>query len=142
MKNRRNRLLSNGLFYIIVFVILLAGINWAVGGSGSNGSTENIRYSQLVKDLKAGKVKSINVQPSNGVYTVTGSYKKAQKSNNQNNNGFGLIPSSQSSNEPGSVLRCFKMTQWLRQFPILPKRVGHLFLDKVNLNLEPGSLRL
>lgn len=99
MKNRRNRLLSNGLFYIIVFVILLAGINWAVGGSGSNGSTENIRYSQLVKDLKAGKVKSINVQPSNGVYTVTGSYKKAQKSNNQNNNGFGLIPSSQSSNE-------------------------------------------
>lgn len=68
MKNRRNRLLSNGLFYIIVFVILLAGINWAVGGSGSNGSTENIRYSQLVKDLKAGKVKSINVQPSNGVY--------------------------------------------------------------------------
>ena len=99
MKNRRNRLLSNGLFYIIVFVILLAGINWAVGGSGSNGSTENIRYSQLVKDLKAGKVKSINVQPSNGVYTVTGSYKKAQKSNNQNNTGFGLIPSSQSSNE-------------------------------------------
>ena len=99
MKNRRNRLLSNGLFYIIVFVILLAGINWAVGGSGSNGSTENIRYSQLVKDLKAGKVKSINIQPSNGVYTVTGSYKKAQKSNNQNNNGFGLIPSSPSSNE-------------------------------------------
>ena len=99
MKNKRNRLLSNGLFYIIVFVILLAGINWAVGGSGSNGSTENIRYSQLVKDLKAGKVKSINVQPSNGVYTVTGSYKKAQKSKNQNNTGFGLIPSSQSSSE-------------------------------------------
>lgn len=99
MKNKRNRLLSNGLFYIIVFVILLAGINWAVGGSGSNGSTENIRYSQLVKDLKAGKVKSINVQPSNGVYTVTGSYKKAQKSKNQNSTGFGLIPSSQSSSE-------------------------------------------
>lgn len=99
MKNKRNRLLSNGLFYIIVFVILLAGINWAVGGSGSNGSTENIRYSQLVKDLKAGKVKSINVQPSNGVYRVTGSYKKAQKSKNQNNTGFGLIPSSQSSSE-------------------------------------------
>ena len=99
MKNRRNRLLSNGLFYIIVFVILLAGINWAVGGSGSNGSTENIRYSQLVKDLKAGKVKSINVQPSNGVYTVTGSYKKAQKSNNQNNTGFGLIPSSPISHD-------------------------------------------
>lgn len=82
MKNRRNRLFSNDLFYIIVFVILLAGINWAVGGSGSNGSTENICYSQLVKDLKVGKVKSINVQPSNGVYMVTGSYKKVQKSKN------------------------------------------------------------
>lgn len=83
MKNRRNRLFSNGLFYILVFVILLAGINWAMGGSNNNGSSENIRYSEFVKDLKAGKVKSFNMQPANGVYTVTGTYKEAQDAKNQ-----------------------------------------------------------
>ncbi len=34
------------------------------------------------------------------------------------------------------------MTQWLRQFQILLKRAEHQFLDKVNLNLEPGFLLL
>jgi cell division protease FtsH len=79
MKHRRNRLLSNGLFYIVVFVLLLAGINWALGGSGSNnnGST-TISYSKFVKQLKSNKIKSFSVQPANGVYTVTGSYKKPQ----------------------------------------------------------------
>lgn len=100
MKNNRNRLLSNGLFYILVFVILLAGINWAMGGSGNNGSSENIRYSEFVKDLKAGKVKSFNMQPANGVYTVTGTYKKAQDSKNQNSNsGFGLLGGSSGSSK-------------------------------------------
>ena len=100
MKNNRNRLLSNGLFYILVFVILLAGINWAMGGSGSGGSSENIRYSEFVKDLKAGKIKSFNMQPANGVYTVTGTYKKAQDSKNQSNNsGFGLLGGSSGSSK-------------------------------------------
>ncbi|CCI81261.1 ATP-dependent zinc metalloprotease FtsH [Lactobacillus hominis] len=93
MKNRRNRLLSNGLFYILVFVILLGGINWFVGGSGSGGSSENISYSTLVKDLKANKVKSINIQPANGVYTVTGTYKSAHKAKNQKNNSLDFFGS-------------------------------------------------
>ena len=96
MKNRRNRLFSNGLFYILVFVVLLAGINWAMGGSGSGSSSENIRYSEFLKDLKAGKVKSFNIQPANGVYTVTGTFKKAQTAKNQNNNTFSLLGGSSS----------------------------------------------
>ena len=96
MKNRRNRLFSNGLFYILVFVVLLAGINWAMGGSGSGSSSENIRYSDFLKDLKAGKVKSFNIQPANGVYTVTGTFKKAQTAKNQNNNTFSLLGGSSS----------------------------------------------
>ena len=98
MKNRRNRLLSNGLFYILVFVILLGGINWFVGGSGSSGSSENISYSTLVKDLKAKRVKSINIQPANGVYTVTGTYKKAHKVKNQKNNSLDFFGGTTSGN--------------------------------------------
>ena len=74
MKNNRNRLFSNGLFYIVVFLFLLWGINFLLGGQSSSGATENISYSEFVKDRKAGEVKSFIVQPSIGVYAVTGTY--------------------------------------------------------------------
>lgn len=99
MKNRRNRLLSNGLFYILVFVILLGGINWFVGGSGNGGSSENISYSTMVKELNDGKVKSINIQPANGVYTVTGTYKKAQTAKNSQNNSLDFFGGASNNNK-------------------------------------------
>ena len=98
MKNNRNRLLSNGLFYIVVFLLLLWGINWALGGSNNGGSSENISYSQFVKDLRQGKVKNFSVQPANGVYTVTGSYKNAQTTKNQSNNSFDFFSNNSSRN--------------------------------------------
>ena len=96
MKNNRNRLLSNGLFYIVVFLLLLWGINWALGGSNNSGSSENISYSQFVKDLRQGKVKNFSVQPANGVYTVSGSYKTAQTTKNQSNNSFDFFSNNSS----------------------------------------------
>ena len=114
MKNNRNRLLSNGLFYIVVFLLLLWGINWALGGSNNGGGSENISYSQFVKDLRQGKVKNFSVQPANGVYTVTGSYKNAQTTKNQSNNSFDSTyisfisshkPTTSSSKSPNSWYR-------------------------------------
>lgn len=89
MKNNRNRLFSNGLFYIVVFLFLLWGINFLLGGQSSSGATENISYSEFVKDLKAGEVKSFNVQPSNGVYAVTGTYKESRTKTASSNDWFG-----------------------------------------------------
>ncbi|HBQ43165.1 MAG TPA: cell division protein FtsH, partial [Lactobacillus acetotolerans] len=97
MKNNRNRLFSNGLFYIVVFLLLLWGINWALGGSNSSSSSQNISYSEFVKDLNQGKVKNFSVQPANGVYTVSGSYKKAQKSKSQSKNSFDFFNSGSGS---------------------------------------------
>ncbi|GFZ26828.1 ATP-dependent zinc metalloprotease FtsH [Lactobacillus corticis] len=91
MKNNRNRLLSNGLFYIVVFLLLLWGINWALGGSSNSGATENISYSQFVKDLRKGKIKSFNVQPANGVYTVNGTYKSAETTKSSNNDSLSIF---------------------------------------------------
>ncbi|MGQ5709781.1 ATP-dependent zinc metalloprotease FtsH [Lactobacillus sp. PSON] len=96
MKNNRNRLLSNGLFYIVVFLLLLWGINWALGGNNNSGGSENISYSEFVKDLRQGKVKNFSVQPANGVYTVSGSYKKAQKTKSQQSNSFDFFNGSSS----------------------------------------------
>ncbi|CCK86109.1 ATP-dependent zinc metalloprotease FtsH [Lactobacillus equicursoris DSM 19284 = JCM 14600 = CIP 110162] len=94
MKNNRNRLFSNGLFYIVVFLLLLWGINWAIGGSSSTGATENISYSHFVKKLRQGKIKDFNVQPSNGVYSVTGTYKSSTTSSSSNSDIFGTGSSS------------------------------------------------
>ncbi|WEV70597.1 ATP-dependent zinc metalloprotease FtsH [Lactobacillus sp. ESL0785] len=101
MKNNRNRLFSNALFYIVAFLLLLGGINWALGGSDNSGGSENISYSEFVKDLRQGKVKNFNVQPANGVYTVSGSYKDAQGSKNQSKNSFDFF----SGNSGGKVTR-------------------------------------
>lgn len=95
MKNNRNRLFSNGLFYIVVFLLLLWGINWALGGNSSSGATENISYTEFVKKLRQGEVKSFNVQPSNGVYAVTGTYKNSEtRSSNSDTGLFGQNNSS------------------------------------------------
>ncbi|CCI86622.1 ATP-dependent zinc metalloprotease FtsH [Lactobacillus gigeriorum] len=96
MKNNRNRLLSNGLFYIVVFLLLLWGINWALGGNSSSGGSENISYSEFVKDLRQGKVSNFSVQPANGVYIVSGSYKEAQKTKSQGSNSFDFFNGSSS----------------------------------------------
>ena len=96
MKNNRNRLLSNGLFYIVVFLLLLWGINWALGGNSSSGGSENISYSEFVKDLRQGKVSNFSVQPANGVYIVSGSYKEAEKTKSQGSNSFDFFNGSSS----------------------------------------------
>ncbi len=89
MKNNKNRLFGNGLFYILVFVMLLAGVNWAFGNkSSSTGASETIKYTEFIKDLKNEKVKSIDIQPSNGAYTVTGTYEKAQEPKEKTSQSF------------------------------------------------------
>ncbi|MCD5463415.1 ATP-dependent zinc metalloprotease FtsH [Lactobacillus delbrueckii] len=89
MKNNRNRLFSNCLFYIVVFLLLLWGINWVLGGSSNSGATETISYSEFVKKLRNGEIKDFNVQPSNGVYSVTGSYKSSQTKSSSSSDIFG-----------------------------------------------------
>ncbi len=79
MKNNRNRLLSNGLFYIIVFVAIVGGISFFFN-RGNSGSTQSVSMSKFTSQLKAGKIKDFSVQPANGVYQISGAYKTAQKS--------------------------------------------------------------
>ena len=101
MKNNKNRLLGNGLFYILVFVILLAGLNWALGSGNTSGSSETIKYSEFVKDLKSEKIAEFNIQPANGAYTVTGKYKKAQTPKKKSDNSFDFFGGGQNGKVTG-----------------------------------------
>ena len=83
MNNRRNGLFRNSLFYILMFLSLMGIIYFFFGGNSSS-QTQNIRYSEFVKQLDKNNVKNVSIQPSGGVYKVTGSYRKARTTSSAN----------------------------------------------------------
>ncbi|MGJ3875983.1 ATP-dependent metallopeptidase FtsH/Yme1/Tma family protein, partial [Lactiplantibacillus argentoratensis] len=83
MNNRRNGLFRNSLFYILMFLSLMGIIYFFFGGN-SGSQTQNIRYSEFVKQLDKNNVKNVSIQPSGGVYKVTGSYRKARTTSSAN----------------------------------------------------------
>ncbi|MFU2205426.1 ATP-dependent zinc metalloprotease FtsH [Streptococcus pluranimalium] len=78
MNNKNNNgFVKNSLLYIFIIVSVVTAFQYYF--SGSNSQTQRISYSNLVKQLKKGDVKTITYQPSGTVLEVTGQYKKAKE---------------------------------------------------------------
>ncbi|WP_438832260.1 ATP-dependent zinc metalloprotease FtsH [Streptococcus pluranimalium] len=78
MNNKNNNgFVKNSLLYILIIVSVVTAVQYYF--SGSNSQTQRISYSNLVKQLKKGDVKTVTYQPSGTVLEVTGQYKKAKK---------------------------------------------------------------
>ncbi|QGG61483.1 ATP-dependent zinc metalloprotease FtsH [Loigolactobacillus bifermentans] len=92
MNNKRNGLFRSSLFYIVIFLALLGVIYFFTNGQ-SNTQSKEVQSSQFMTELRSDKIKNFTVQPDNGVYKITGDYRKAQKSNS-GSSGFGLVPNS------------------------------------------------
>ncbi len=78
MNSNRNGLFKNSLFYIVIFLLVM-GVIYFFNGNTNQTTSQEIQSSQFVKNLKDDKVKSFSVQPSGGVYKVTGTYRQGQK---------------------------------------------------------------
>ncbi|MCT2898810.1 ATP-dependent metallopeptidase FtsH/Yme1/Tma family protein [Lentilactobacillus buchneri] len=78
MNSNRNGLFKNSLFYIVIFLLIM-GVIYFFNGNTNQTTSQEIQSSQFVKNLKDDKVKSFSVQPSGGVYKVTGTYRHGQK---------------------------------------------------------------
>ncbi|MEY2376578.1 ATP-dependent zinc metalloprotease FtsH, partial [Lentilactobacillus buchneri] len=78
MNSNRNGLFKNSLFYIVIFLLIM-GVIYFFNGNTNQTTSQEIQSSQFVKNLKDDKVKSFSVQPSGGVYKVTGTYRQGQK---------------------------------------------------------------
>ncbi|MQM60863.1 ATP-dependent zinc metalloprotease FtsH [Lentilactobacillus buchneri] len=78
MNSNRNGLFKNSLFYIVI-ILLIMGVIYFFNGNTNQTTSQEIQSSQFVKNLKDDKVKSFSVQPSGGVYKVTGTYRQGQK---------------------------------------------------------------
>lgn len=78
MNSKKNGLFRNSLFYIVVFLLIMGVIYW-FSGSNTNTQTQEIQSSQFVKKLKDDQIQSFSIQPSGGVYKVSGTYRKVQE---------------------------------------------------------------
>lgn len=96
-KGNNNGLLKNSLFYIVIFLAIV-GVIYFFTGQGTSTQTKTISSSDFVSQLQKNKVKSFDVQPTNGVYKITGKYRTAQKGSTQS----GLFPASSSSTKVDS----------------------------------------
>ncbi len=78
MNNRKNGLFRNSLFYIVVFLLIM-GVIYFFQGNNSHSQSQDIQTSQFIQKLNSNKIKNFSVQPSGGVYKITGTYREAQK---------------------------------------------------------------
>ncbi|MGR3742264.1 ATP-dependent zinc metalloprotease FtsH [Companilactobacillus sp. DQM5] len=101
MKNNRNRLVNNSLFYILVFVVLVLGMSWFVGNHGGS-QTKVMDSSEFISKLQKNKIKDFSIQPSNGTYHVVGEMKtsKSDKKDEKSNNNVFPLFSSTKQNKP------------------------------------------
>lgn len=93
MKNNpKNGLFKNSLFYIVIMLGIM-GVMYFFFDGNSKTETQEIQSSEFVSKLQSNQVKSFDIQPSGGVYKITGTYKKAQTEKSKDT-GFSLIPAS------------------------------------------------
>ncbi|MGJ5644967.1 ATP-dependent zinc metalloprotease FtsH [Latilactobacillus curvatus] len=88
MNNKKNGLFSNSLFYIIILVALVGVFSFFMNGNAGSESKE-VQSSTFLSELKTNKVKSFSIQPTNGIYKISGEYRKAQKTEQPKKNLLG-----------------------------------------------------
>ncbi len=80
MKNKQNNgFIKNPFLYILIIVILVTGFQYFFTGNAA-GRSQQINYTQLVKEITDDNVKEISYQPNGSVIEVSGTYKSAKES--------------------------------------------------------------
>lgn len=94
---KKNGLFKNGIFYAIVFLGIIGIVSW-LGNDASSGQSSEIPASKFVQQLNKDEIKEFSIQPSGGVYKITGEYREAQKTEGDAaKTGFNLFGSAKSS---------------------------------------------
>ncbi len=80
MKNKQNNgFIKNPFLYILIIVVLVTGFQYFFAGN-SIGQSQQINYTELVKEIKSDNVKEISYQPNGSVIEISGTYNKAKTS--------------------------------------------------------------
>ena len=80
MKNNKNNgFIRNPFLYLLIIVAAVTGFQYFFAGN-SIGQSQQINYTELVKELKSDNIKEINYQPNGSVIEISGTYNKAKTS--------------------------------------------------------------
>ena len=80
MKNKQNHgFIKNPFLYILIIVVLVTGFQYFFTGSAT-GRSQQINYSQLVKEIQNNNVTEMSYQPNGSIIEVSGTYKKPKES--------------------------------------------------------------
>lgn len=75
MKNKRNGgFAKNSFLYIFVIISLITAFQYYFRGNSTQ--SQQISYSTLVKELKAGEIKSLTYQPNGSIIDISGTYRQ------------------------------------------------------------------
>ena len=80
MKNKKNNgFVRNPFLYLLIIVAAVTGFQYFFAGN-SIGQSQQINYTELVKEIKSDNVKEISYQPNGSVIEISGTYNKAKTS--------------------------------------------------------------
>ena len=78
MNNRKNNgFVRNPFLYLLIIVAAVTGFQYFFAGNGV-GQSQQINYTELVKEIKNDNVKTISYQPNGSVIEIAGTYNKAK----------------------------------------------------------------
>lgn len=80
MKNKR-RSSEQYFLYLLIIVVFVTGIQFFFSGNAA-GRSQQINYTQLVKEIRDKNVKEISYRPNGSVIEISGSYEKAKEVKN------------------------------------------------------------
>ena len=98
--NPKGGFLKSSVFYIFIFLAVVGMIYGLFGNDKSSSKT--LTSSEFMKALNDKEIKSITVQPGNGIYNVSGEYRTAQKT--KADKGLSFLQSSQKVTRFSSTL--------------------------------------
>ena len=80
MKNKQNNgFIKNPFLYILIIVVLVTGFQYFFSGD-TGGHSQQINYTELVKEIKENNVTEMSYQPNGSVVEISGTYKTPQES--------------------------------------------------------------
>ena len=79
MQKQNNGFIKNPFLYILIIVVLVTGFQYFFTGSAT-GRSQQINYSQLVKEIQNNNVTEMSYQPNGSIIEVSGTYKKPKES--------------------------------------------------------------
>ncbi|PGZ94469.1 cell division protein FtsH [Bacillus pseudomycoides] len=66
-----NRIFRNTIFYLLIFLVVIGIVSYF---NGSTQKTKPISYDKFITKLEKGEVRSVQLQPKNGVFEVRGQF--------------------------------------------------------------------